>query len=190
MSDNVYNWFYMEKRRRKRFRIVRERLPPIEDRLAYYGNSSSFKARHDSVFDETISIEIWFDKHYLDRHQHGDENGVRDGIDPDYIRQLIREAIKPLFIFSSRIKGFSFVNGPPFRETIRAVIRKEFNGSKLNVVLQCCFKNAGCLEATVITAMVVDDFKLANGQYMVDLEEGEMVLSKFENGRLNEICKI
>lgn len=180
----------MEEGRRKRFRVARERLPAIEDRLAYYGNSSSHKARHDSIFDETIPVEIWFDKHYLDRHQHGDENGARDGIDPDYIRQLIRQAIKPLFIFSSQVKGFCFVNGPPFRDTIRAVIRKDFSGSKLNVVLQCCFKNPGCLEVTVITAMVVDGFKLATGQYVVDLEENEMVLSKYENGRQNEICKI
>lgn len=180
----------MEEKRRKRFRIARERLPALEDRLAYYGNSSSHKARYDVAFDETMSVEMWFDKHYLDRHQHGDENGARDGIDPDYIRQLVREAIKPLFIFASQTKGFCFVNGPPFRETIRAIIRKSFNGSKLNVVLQCCFKNPGCLEVTVITAMVVDDFKLATGQYVVDLEESDIVLSKFENGKLNEICKI
>lgn len=180
----------MEESRRKRFRIVRERLPAIEDRLAFNGNSSSHKARHDSVFDETISVEIWFDKHYLDRHQHGDDNGAREGIAPDYIRQLIRGSVRPLLMFAAQIKGFCFVNGPPFRETIRAIIRKNFNGSKLNVVLQCCFKNSGCLEITVITAMVVENFKLATGQYVVDLEESGMVLSKYENGRLNEICKI
>lgn len=178
----------MEGARRKRFRSVRKRLPVIDDDLDFRENISSRNARHDDSFEEKITVEVWFDKHYVERYQYGDDNGLRKGIDPEFIRVLVKQSAKPLFLFSMLVKGFRFVNHVCFTDLTRVVIRKKIDDSWLNVVLQSSFKNESCLEVTVITAMVVNDFRLAAGQYLIDLQEGSACLNKFDNGKLQKVC--
>ena len=83
-------------------------LPPISDKLEFIKNKCSNNVRKVLEFSEKIQIELCFDKHYYDRLQHGDDNGVREGIDMASVEKLVLKAMKYLLLYSSYNSGFTF----------------------------------------------------------------------------------
>src|SRR5450631_1180168 len=82
------------------------------DPVAFVKNKCSNNAKKIDLSHENIQIELWFDKHYHDRHQHGDENGKRDGIDPSTVVSLVKKSLPYLLLYGSLVRGFKFVNHP------------------------------------------------------------------------------
>lgn len=75
----------------KRPRIKIEGLMPvIADELEFTKNRCSANARKTGVDVLNLEFEVWFDKHYFVREQHGDEDGKREGIDFNAIKSLIK----------------------------------------------------------------------------------------------------
>ena len=143
----------MEQREpRKRITYVKKGVPALHDELAFVENKCSNHARKIFVEVENIHIELWFDKHYHDRHQHGDDHGKREGIDPKTVENLIRKSIRHLIFYSSVVKGFTFANyNKEGQFPVRVVLQEELDGSMLNVVIEAHFLDIGRYEITVKT---------------------------------------
>jgi len=93
----------MGKRPRKTNTLIGE---IIVDEIAYAQNKSSKNARKILDRSEHIEIEIWCDQHYYNRVQLGDQNGKREGIDEDSIKNLVIKSIPHLFYYSFKVKNF------------------------------------------------------------------------------------
>jgi hypothetical protein len=181
---------------------VRKRIPyikptgelPIFDEMEYKENKCSSKARQIRTTKEGLNINIWFDKHYLDRYQHGDNNGKRDGIDQDIVLSLVIQVIKHLLFYSAVVKNFTFLNHNYQYSTgraIRIVCQKIANGSLLNVPIEVHFISIDEYEITVITAMSKDDFTLSDGQYAIEiLGKNNSILKKSDRGKIMDVYEI
>jgi hypothetical protein len=166
-----------------------KRLPAIEDELEFKENLCSLKARKISEITEEIDIDIWYDKHYHDRHFIGDENGKRDGIEMEVIEKLILKSVKHLFLYSGLLSGVSFINHRPSGRAVRIVLQESVGGFLLNVAIEVHFVKISLYQITVKTAMRHDEFKMSDNQYIIELDGDGSVLKKFENKRFKEICK-
>ncbi len=178
-----------ERESRKRIPYKSNMLQPVDDELTFSENKCSDHARKIFAGFENIRVELWFDKHYYDRHQHGDDNGKREGIDPQTVENLVRRSIKHLLLYGAANRGFKFINyeganGQP----VKIVLQEEFDGSMLNVVIETHFVEINKYEITVKTAMCTDDFRIAMGQYVVELLGDGSILKRFDNKKLVEIC--
>ena len=112
----------------KRPRIKKGKPIVVNDELEFVKNKSSEKAQKAEEFDERIKIITWFDKHYLDRLQFGDENGKRAGIEKEQVIKLVRDAIKHLVYYSFKVKGFAFIDDDaPLGKHLRIILLKEDN---------------------------------------------------------------
>lgn len=174
----------------KRRRITKELIGEIViDELAYSQNKGSLNARKIVDKSEQVHIEIWYDKHYVGRAQLGDENGKRVGIEEAKIQELVSKSIKHLIYYSFQVKNFIFVSQLKHNtHSLRVVIQQSTNDGTLNIVLGFCHIDANRYEVTVYTAMVVDDFRIGDGQYVVTLENNDgSSLSKMDNRRLVEL---
>jgi hypothetical protein len=175
--------------------MVRKRIPykpkdvtQMEDPLEFKENKCSSKAKKIFSTSLNISFDLWFDKHYHNRHQHGDDNGKRDGIAPETVEKLVRKAVKYLLMASSRIKGFAFINSIENQPPLRVVLKETIFQQTLNVVVETHLIGITHFEITVKTAMLVDDFRITDGQYIIDFQGDEVALKKFENKSYKEIC--
>ena len=86
------NKYQMQEPRRIRKRISITKRPAgalLVDPLAYVANRSSENARKIDIQEEKVFVHLWYDKHYCNRFQHGDESGKREGIEPLLIRDTI-----------------------------------------------------------------------------------------------------
>jgi hypothetical protein len=175
---------------RKRIPVNSNRTPALEDEMEFKENKCSLKARKVFVATHNLSLDIWYDKHYLDRYQHGDENGKRDGIDPSIIEKLIRKSIRYLIVFGAAIKNFNFLNSSKTQNPIRIVLRDSNVPEILNVVIEAHLISPTNYEITVKTAMLTEEFRLASGQYIVDFQDDGVVLKKFENKIYVEIFSL
>ena len=119
---------------RKRIRYEPKRVPAIQDELAFLKNKCSDHAKKIFVEIEKVYVELWFDKHYHDRHQHGDEDGKREGISPRIVEALVRKCIKHLLFYSSTVLGFKFIN---------------LDASQPSVKPQCVLMTSGCRWANI-----------------------------------------
>jgi len=182
----------MEQREpRKRIKYEPKGVPIIQDELEFVENKCSGNARKIFVEIENIHFELWFDKHYHDRLHHGDENGKRENIDTFVVEDLIKNSVSHLIFYSSLIKGFTFLNHYPIiGQPHRILLQRELNKSLLNVLIQVHFIQRNVFEITVITAMCVDDFRLASGQYAVEIQGDSSFLKKFENKKFIEISSV
>lgn len=93
---------------RKRIAIVSKPMPAIVDPLEFKKNKSSDNAREVTNINERITINLWFDKHYGDRHQHDDDNGKRDGIDHESVKTLVLQSVKHLLVYGACLPNFIF----------------------------------------------------------------------------------
>lgn len=177
----------------KRKRIEPKQLTPaIKDELAFVENKATAKARKIGEFSLQFDYDIYFDKHYLDRHQHGDDLGKRDGIDTHLVEKLVNAGIEPLIFFSALIKNVTFVNqaGMKGNRATRVVLQEDINGTMLNVVIEAHYYNPGYYEITVKTAICKDDYEPSDGQYAIEINGDSYTLRKFENFKLREIAKV
>jgi hypothetical protein len=167
---------------RPRIKPNTERLTPIVDPDEYVQNLCSPNTKKADDGDFRVDYEICFDKHYI-YHK-----GVRQFIDSDSVKLIIKEALPYMMLFSSVIKNFSFLNKHPFiGNPNRVLIKKDTPNGLLNVIIQAHFKENLTLEITVITAMCVEDFRLAEGQYAIELLENEAHLLKWEGNIFKRI---
>jgi hypothetical protein len=174
---------------RKRIAYEPKGVPAIKDELAFVGNKCSRHAKKILGVVEKFHIELWFDKHYHDRAYLGDSNGRRENIDKNVVEELIKDSISHLIFYSSLVKGFSFLNMESIiGQPLRILLQRLLNNSMLNVLIQAHYINRSQFEITVITAMCVDDFKLASGQYAVEIQGDSSFLKKFENKKYTEIA--
>jgi hypothetical protein len=182
----------MENKRPPRPRIVTQKCTPaMADPLEFKRNKCTENARFSSCAINSIEVEIHVDKHLHIRQQQGDENGKRHGIEPEIVEGLVKKSLKFLINFSSMVAGFKFLNYEGQSEKpSRVVLMEEINGNILNVIVQVHFLGIDKFEVTIITAMVVDGFRVESGQYVVFINEKGAILKKWVNNRLQEICEI
>ncbi len=185
----------MEQREpRKRIPISKHMQQVIVDPLEFKKNKSSDKARNITSINERISIELWFDKHYIDRNQHGDEDGKRNGIDNTMVEALVLQSVKHLLFYSACVKNFTFLNHTEIGNTGRVnriVCQRVTDDGMLNVAIEAHYKSLKEYEITVKTAMCTDDFKLGDNQYVVEISgDDSSILKCMINRKVTEICSI
>jgi len=65
------------------------------------------------------------------------------------------------------------------------------NGEMLNVVIETHFINLDEYELTIITAMKTNDFKITNGQYVLELfPDNGSILKKQESNKLTLVLEV
>jgi hypothetical protein len=159
----------------------------IIDTEAYVENSSSKNAKLLKVLTEKIETEFWIDKHYSDRDQFGDDNGAREGIEIEFVEELVTKSFKHLKYYSLKHKKFSFINHPPQKfHNLRIVLKQIFeNELTLNVIVEYHFVELNKYEVTVITAMRKEDFHFSEGQYCMEFVENESFLKFKQQGKVS-----
>jgi len=143
---------------------------PFDDK-AYIPNSATEKAKKIHVFDETLNIEIWVDKHYQNRVYHGSDDGTkRDGIEYENIEPLLIKSFKHLLYYSLKHKNFVFINHPPNRVGNIRIVLKELVEDNLfiNAAVEYHFVDLKIIEVTIVTAMLIEDFKMSEGQFGIE----------------------
>lgn len=181
-----------EKRTRKQSSYKTGLKKVIEDPLELRTNKCSRKARKVFCEETNILIELWFDKHYLDRDQFGDEFGKRLGIDKNTVERLVRQSLKHLVAYSLLIKGFTFINrnAHSHEKSTRIVLQKKTDNGLLNVVVEAHYLTIDKFEMTVKTAMCIEDFRTHDSQYIIELYKDGSLLKINANKIINEICRI
>lgn len=176
---------------RKRIPIAEHKGVPVSDPLEWVANKSSPKVRSAANVQETIAIDLAYDKHYLDREQHGDELGQREGISQAVVQDLVLRSIKHLLFYSGYVANFKFLNrvelGGP---VIRTLCKESTPNGMLNVAIEAHYIGLNRYEITVKTAMCVDDFRLSDGQYAIELHGDGSTLSRMVKKKLEEILTI
>ena len=157
----------------------------IVDPDAFIRNKVTERARRVKSVHEPMLCEIWHDKHYCDRYQHGDDNGKREGIDPEAVHELLQDAIPYLMLCSATHAGFRFLNhdGSP-DETVKTVLQRPTAAGMLNVVIWSHMIDPTFFEITIKTAMVVENFRMDFGQYAVEISDNDVILKKMLERRV------
>ncbi|AFU69956.1 hypothetical protein P700755_003314 [Psychroflexus torquis ATCC 700755] len=155
-------------------------------------NCASENAKFLHKYTE-FEVELWIDKHYEKRLLQGDDNGKREGISEENVQKLIINAFKYLLDIYLRFPQFKFINffesgKKPTKE--RIVLKNVHDNGTLNVVIEIHFLDTSKYEVTVITAMEVDDFKIADGQYVISIVQNRVLLKRNVNKNLQEIYKL
>lgn len=177
--------------KRPRIPYQPKRLLPVEDELAYTRNRCSSNAKRIDCVKSSFECEVWIDKHYQIRKQFGDESGARDGIDQETVKSLVLRSLKHLIAYSSILKTFTFINHElNGGRASRIVLQESSDKGMLNVVIEAHFVDVDNCEITVITAMCMDNFKLSDGQFAVEIVENESVIRKMEKGQIKEIYNL
>lgn len=165
----------------------------IIDPLEFKPNCASQNAQCIHMYDE-LKVELWCDKHYHHRRTFGDVNGKRDGIEIDGVQDLIITSFKYLLDIYLRSVPFKFINyfdpQRPNNTFHRIVLRTPTETEILNVVAEIHYLDTSKFEITVITAMVIDDFKIADGQYSLMVRNDRVTLSRNVQKRMNEIYRL
>lgn len=174
----------------KRKRITKELIGEVViDELAYIQNKASKNARKIVERGRANAYEIWYDKHYLTRvHFGGDDGTKRDGISEDIIQDLVSKSIQHLIYYCFKVKNFTFVNFEEGGRSTRILLQKDTNPETLNVVVEFHHLSNNRYEVTVITALVVDDFRLSDGQYAILIDDESSTLFKFDNKILVQVA--
>lgn len=76
------------------------------DPFAFTPNKCSPNARMVYTRSESIEFDIWFDKHYYIREQHGDDVGKRVGIDAVAYRSLLSMLQSTYYTIRSELHYF------------------------------------------------------------------------------------
>jgi hypothetical protein len=177
--------------KRKRIPYKKGNLLPIEDEMVFIKNKCSERARKVNSIKPNLVFEVWFDQHYHIRHQIGDANGIREGIDPKKVELLILKSMKYLIAYSSFLKTFSFINhNLNGGRSNRIVLQQSTNEGILNVVIEAHLVNVDNYEITVKTAMRIDSFMLSDGQFALEIFDNESVLKRMERGSVREVYNL
>lgn len=174
----------------KRPRIKRDMGELVgRDELSFEKNVGTERARLAVTINYRLSFELWHHKHYWDRVQIGDDNGRREGIEPEAVRSLVSSSLSHLIYYACRVKTFSFLNVNSL-SLVMIVLRDCYSQEKiLNVPINVHFSAPDRFEITVMTAMRADDFYLRAGQYLLDFDsETSSTLKRFDQGKFVELC--
>ena len=169
----------------QRPRIIKNLGETTFDKDAFTENCSTENARKQIEFTENLKTELWIDKHYWNYIT----SKEREGIELEFTEPLITKSLKHLLYYSLKLKEFNFVNHPPKQmRNIRVVLRQLFKTKlPLNVTVECHFINLNIFEVTIITAMSVENFKLSDGQYLIEFNDLSSTLYSFKTRQLKEI---
>jgi hypothetical protein len=159
--------------------------------MAYIQNKCSERARKINSVNPKLIFDIWFDQHYQIRQQFGDDNGIREGIDPKTVESLVLRSMKHLIACSSVFKSFTFINHElNGGRASRIVLQEPTNEGRLNVVIEAHLISLDQYEITVKTAMRTDSFRLSDGQFAIEIFDNESVLKKMERGQIKEVYNL
>lgn len=181
-----------EKPPRKRIYPSESRTPAMADDQAFVKNKSSDNAKKMGEMAVSLASHLWIDKHYHDRHQFGDDDGERLGIEPDVVEALVNKSIPHLVFYSTAVPGFSFLNYKKNVQDkpIKVVLKEGEMAAKLNVVIEAHHTEMNKFEITVKTAMCVEDFRLYQGQYSIEFQGDNSTMYRKNNNGEAEICDI
>lgn len=176
---------WQEKRPRIQRKLVEKNLE--EDELEFRPNKCTQRARKIISFEEYLTLELWYDQHYIiTRHQLGEDSGEkRDGISPTEVEPLIRKSIPHLICYSAKVKGFHFLNyenSPP----LRIVLQDSTAGITLNVIVEIHYVAIRIYEITVKTAMRKNGFYIENGRHAVQFVDEALSILKKQEGKLEK----
>ena len=177
--------------RKRIYRNAPSKANLVIDPFEWRANKCTPRARQHDDLKEVITINFWFDQHYFIRNQHGDILGKRIGIDINHVKDMVSRSLKHLLFYSANLEKFTFLNlNPPPMRAHRIVIKEDINGGMLNAVIEVHYINVHTYEITVKTAMVVDNFDVADNQYCLEMQGDSSVLYKMESRRLREVFSI
>lgn len=171
-----------------------ENTQPIPDG-AFKNNKASENAKLIHKYND-FEFEIWIDKHYEDRVNYGDENGIREGIEQEKVIPLIIESIKYIFHFYLSNRITTFINFPdkknPKNKTKHRIVIKDYRNTDipLNTVIEVHFLDYGRFEITNITAMKIKDFSMTDGQYCVSFTNESINLNRMVLKKISVIDKL
>jgi hypothetical protein len=157
----------------------------LDDEFVYSKNKSTELGRQVVTNKYTFEVTLWFDKHYEKRVKERD----RSGIEPQIITEIIQDSFPYLIYISCFSNSFHFINSPINNTSplIRIVLQKNTENGILNVVAEYHFIEFNKMEITVKTAMVVDNFKISDGQFVLFIDDQGCVLKKLTNKTLQDI---
>jgi len=177
--------------KRKRIEYIRRESNVIVDEEAYSENICSNKARLILTVDIPIQISIWFDKHYFDRLQHGDDYGPREGIDLETIKNIVSKYFHHLIFYSSNADSFKYLNYETEKNKGHKIVFQysHLTSPKLNIVMETHYEKINKFQATIKTAMCEDSFKFHEGQYIIEIyDEGCSELKRNIKGQVVKIA--
>jgi len=170
-----------------------KRIEVINPKLVYKPNCAYMNAQCIHEYDE-LKVELWCDKHYHNHLEYGDKDGAREGIEIDGVQEAIIESFKYLLDIYLRGTRFDFINyfdpKKPKKPPHRIVVKKILEESVLNVVMETHYLESSKFEITVITAMVVDDFKVADGQHVITISDNKATLRRSIRKELIKIYQL
>lgn len=165
-------------------------VPAIIDDNLFIANRCTNHAKKICSIDVRHIFEMWYDQHYIYRHQVGDENGKRIGIDTHIVEALVRKSVKHLAVYSSCVKNFTFINTQPGIGATRIILRELLADTTLHVVIEVHLISINQFEITVKTAMCEDHFKIAAGSYCLEFDGDNSILFKMDNGALVKVFEL
>ncbi len=154
----------------------------VKDDLEFMECLGSKNARRITTFVEYIKLDIWYDKHYIDRSQNIDESGKQRDVPLSEVQYLIERAFKHFLFYSSKVTNFSCLNHDLKGERPKRILIKDSysNGKHLCIACEFHFKNFNMYEITVKTA-IDGQLHLGDGQFMIDMiEECASILNKLQ----------
>lgn len=156
-----------------------DKLPALEDPLEFRANLCSKNAKKLQTHSKELIVDIWAEKHLHIRQQHGDENGKRDGIEPEKVNALVQKAINHLLFYGSLVKSFCFLNYQnQHTPCIRIFLKAIDIPLPLNVLIEVHASGLQSYEITIITALRTDDFRMTDGQHMVEFQQDGSLLKQ------------
>ncbi len=178
----------MDKPKRKRILVGRNRVPASEDGAAFGLNKSSPRARKIATTGYSLTAETWIDQHYQIRKQLGDTDGFRTGIEQTAVESLVRRSMNHLFTYSTLLKTFHFINDENQGVYVsRVVLQERMDDRFLNVVIEAHYLEVSMFEITIKTAMCTEEFRIADGQFVLQVDGNQSTLKRMERGTLREI---
>lgn len=180
--------------KKKRRRIIRTIGDVVHDEKEFKPNCASKNAKLIHEYKE-FEVELHIDKHYETRLIHGDDEGKREGIDEDLVKALIIKSFKYLVDIALRNPHFRFITYFDRSNPIagkRLVLRDIKTTGILNVVIEVHYVDVSKFEVTAFTAMQVDDFKIADGQYVLSFSDksGKVNLTRKVNKSIENVYSL
>ncbi|MFZ0599406.1 MAG: hypothetical protein WAM46_20630, partial [Flavobacterium sp.] len=139
----------MSEGKSKRKRIVKPIISTIIDPNEYTVSAASMNAQHKKSFTIHINLDYFVDGHYVKRLVHGDENGIRDGIEPKHVEPLVENSFLHILHYSLRNKNVNIINYMPLKSTaVRVLLMEIFKDAlQLNLIVEYHFIDVSTYEA-------------------------------------------
>ncbi|MFV8324794.1 hypothetical protein [Flavobacterium sp. ZS1P14] len=120
----------------------------------------------------------------------GDENGMREGIDIEDVKNLINDTFNHVVNYAHME---TIINFPPFiqNKSVRIVLQNRMDvvDDILNVAIDYHFVDVNTYEITIWTATNTRDFFIRDGQCVVQLHHNKTSLFKNIKKTSNQLCE-